>query len=77
MLRDATASREATRKCDTGWQEIIAMLLGVLVGPDMLSSPFVIRDAKAMNKEWSVGEVPGTTYGLSSKGWVNSEHFCG
>ena len=23
--------------------------------------PFVIWDAKSMNKEWSVGEVPGTT----------------
>ena len=30
-----------------------------------------------MNKEWSVGEVPGTTYGLSSKGWVESELFRG
>ena len=40
-------------------------------------TPFVIWDAKSMNKEWSVGEVPGTTYGLSSKGWVNSELFRG
>jgi hypothetical protein len=39
--------------------------------------PFVIWDAKSMNKEWSVGEVPGTTYGLSSKGWVDSELFRG
>lgn len=40
-------------------------------------APFVIWDAKSMNKEWSVGEVPGTTYGLSSKGWVDSELFRG
>ena len=32
--------------------------------------PFVIWNAKSMNKEWSAGEVPGTTYRLSSKGWV-------
>ena len=40
-------------------------------------APFVIWDAKSMNKEWTVGEVPGTTYGLSSKGWVDSELFRG
>ena len=40
-------------------------------------TPFVIWDAKSMNKEWTVGEVPGTTYGLSSKGWVDSELFRG
>ena len=39
--------------------------------------PFVIWDPKSMNKDWSVGEVPGTTYGLSSKGWVDSELFRG
>ena len=39
--------------------------------------PFVIWDAKSMNKEWSVSEVPGTTYGLNSKGWVDSELFRG
>ena len=37
----------------------------------------VIWDAKSLNKEWTVGEVPGTTYGLSSKGRVDSELFCG
>ena len=49
-------------------------LLGVLVRQAML---FVIWDAKSLNKEWTVGEVPGTTYGLSSKGWVDTELFCG
>lgn len=39
--------------------------------------PFVIFDAKRLNTEWVEGEVPGTTYGLSSKGWVDSELFRG
>ena len=39
--------------------------------------PFVIWDAKSMNKEWTNGEIAGTTYGLSNKGWVDSELFRG
>ena len=39
--------------------------------------PFVIFDAKSLNKEWTKGEVPGTTYGMSSKGWVDTELFQG
>ena len=37
--------------------------------------PFVIFDAKSLNKEWTKGEVPGSTYGMSSKGWVDTELF--
>ena len=39
--------------------------------------PFVIFDAKNLNAEWTNGEVAGTTYGLSSKGWVDTELFRG
>lgn len=39
--------------------------------------PFVIFDAKSLNKEWTTGEVPGSTYGMSSKGWVDTELFRG
>lgn len=39
--------------------------------------PFVIFDAKRLNLQWAEGEVPGTTYGLSSNGWVDSELFRG
>jgi len=37
--------------------------------------PFVIFDAKGLNVEWTKGEVVGTTYGLSAKGWVDTELF--
>ena len=39
--------------------------------------PFVIFDAKSLNVELTVGEVPSTTYGLSDKGWVDTELFRG
>ena len=39
--------------------------------------PFVIFDAKRMNMEWRKDEVVGTAYGLSAKGWVDSELFRG
>ena len=34
--------------------------------------PFVIFDAKRLNMDWTNGEVPGTRYGLSSTGWVDT-----
>ncbi|XP_065894182.1 uncharacterized protein [Dysidea avara] len=37
--------------------------------------PFIIFDAKNLNMEWTRGEVPGTTYGLSDSGWIDTELF--
>lgn len=37
--------------------------------------PFVIFDRKTLKPEMTSGEVPGTMYGLSSKGWIDSELF--
>ena len=31
-------------------------------------SPFIVFDAKYLNIQWTDGEVPGTTYGLSNSG---------
>ena len=39
--------------------------------------PFVIFDSKSLNMEWRKGEIPGTSYGLSDKGWVDTELFRG
>ena len=33
--------------------------------------PFVIFDAKDLNHEWTKGEIVGTMYGLSDRGWVD------
>ena len=37
--------------------------------------PFVIFDRKSLKAELTIGEVPGTMYGLSESGWVDSELF--
>lgn len=37
--------------------------------------PFVIFDRKTLNKKLTVGEVPGSAYGLSTKGWMDTELF--
>ncbi len=38
-------------------------------------SPFVIIDRKSLRPEFTVGEVPGTVYGLFQKGWIDGELF--
>ena len=37
--------------------------------------PLVIFGRKALNPALTIGEVPGTMYGLSEKGWIDSEIF--
>ena len=37
--------------------------------------PFVIFQRKTMNYELTIGEVPGTLYGLSDKGWITQKLF--
>ena len=36
---------------------------------------YVIFDAKNLNIDWTEGEMPGTTYGLSSNGWIDMKLF--
>ena len=52
-------------------------VIGCISATGQAIPPFVIFDAKSLNVEWTVGEVPGTTYGLSDKGWVDTELFRG
>ena len=37
--------------------------------------PYVVFDRKTLNQELTRGEVPGTVYGLSSNGWMDTELF--
>ena len=37
----------------------------------------VIFDAKKLNHAWTAHEIPGTKYGLSDKGWINTDLFEG
>ena len=35
----------------------------------------VIFEEKYLNYEWTIDEVPGTTYGMSEKGWTDQKLF--
>ena len=37
----------------------------------------IIFDAKNLNHPWTKHEVPGTKYGLSDNGWINTDLFEG
>ena len=37
--------------------------------------PMIIFEGKYLNHEWTIGEVPGTIYGMSEKGWTDQELF--
>ena len=37
--------------------------------------PMVIWDRQTLSPELTIGEVPGTVYGLSKKGWIDCELF--
>ena len=37
--------------------------------------PTIIFEAKQLNHAWTSGELPGTTYGCSDKGWITKELF--
>ena len=37
--------------------------------------PMVIFDGKYLNYQWTIGELPGTYYGMSGKGWTDRELF--
>ena len=39
--------------------------------------PMIIFDAQNLNHAWTKGEFPGTKYGLSANGWINTDLFEG
>ena len=52
---------------------VVACVSAVAIGH--VIPPFVIFEAKGLNHQWTVGEVVGTRYGLSSNGWVDTLLF--
>ena len=55
--------------------QITVIACGNAVGQAI--SPFVIFDAAKLSSLWTKAEVPGTHYGVSSRGWVDQELFQG
>ena len=37
--------------------------------------PLVIFEGKYLNYSWTIGEVPGTIYGMSGKGWTDQDYW--
>ena len=54
-------------------QQIKILACGNAVGQAL--PPMVTFEGKNLNHEWTVGEVPGTLYGMSGKGWTDQELF--
>lgn len=50
-------------------------VIGCVSAGGVCLPPMVIWDRKTLSPELTVGEVPGTIYGLSDKGWVDQELF--
>ena len=64
-------------RCRTSDNISQIIVIGCVSASGQAIPPFVIFDSKSLNKEWTKGEVNGTTYGMSNKGWVDSELFRG
>ena len=62
-------------QCPGSKQQIT--VLGCCNGTGQVIPPFIIFDAKQLNKLWTRGEVPGTRYGLSDSGWTDRGLFFG
>ena len=72
-------AREGQRKVRyrTSGNKSQVTVIGCINAAGQAIPPFVIFDAKSLNMEWTKGEVVGTMYGLSSRGWVDMELFKG
>jgi len=50
-------------------------ILGCVSATGQTIPPMVVFSGKRFNHELSIGEVPGTLYGMSDSGWMDSELF--
>ena len=55
------------------WDQIT--VLGCVNAIGQSIPPMVIFEGKYLNHQWTEGEVPGTYYGMSGKGWTDQELF--
>ena len=70
----ARKGQKKVRYCSTGNKSHITIVVCINAIGQALP-PFIIFDAKNLNMKWAVGEVPGTTYGLSDSGWMDMDLF--
>ena len=68
--------RGAKNPCNlTGNNKTQITVLGCASASGYSLPPFVCFDRKNLNLKLTEGELPGTVYGLSSNGWMNSDLF--
>ena len=72
----AKNGQKKVRYCSTGNKSQVTVV-GCINTVGQALPPFVVFDAKNLNMQWCVDEVPGTTYGLSDNGWMDMELFKG
>ena len=48
-------------------------VVGCVSGAGYCIPPMIILDRKTLHPDMTIGELPGTIYGLSSKGWIDQE----
>ena len=72
----AKKGQKKVRYCSTGNKSQVTVV-GCINAVGQALPPFVVFDAKNLNMQWCVDEVPGTTYGLSDNGWMDMKLFKG
>ena len=68
------SGEHTTHAINSGNKAQITVLACVSAGGHSLP-PMVIWDKKVLSPELTNGEIPGTIYGLSDKGWIDQELF--
>ena len=70
-----TAKGQKKVRCRTSGNKSQITVIACVSAVGQVIPPFVIFDSKSLNQQWTTGEVPGSRYGLSSSGWVETELF--
>lgn len=61
--------------CITSGNKTQLTVLSACSASGYVLPPMIIFDRKRLNPAFTIGEVPGTSYGLSKNGWIDSELF--
>ena len=59
----------------TGGDKSQVTVLACTNATGMVLPPFVIFDRQTLNPQMTIGDVPGTLYGLSTNGWITQDLF--
>ena len=73
--RVVTAKGQRKVRYRTSGNKSQTTVIGCVSAAGQALPPFVIFDAKSLNMDWTIGQVAGTTYGLSDNGWVDMHLF--